>query len=195
MDERLTTQAREIELLRLRAAENEELAEAEIRSNERRFKEAAIALPGEIEAIIVPRVEEMRSLNNGVSSSINARIDAIENKLSEHSASFAELSQQASQSDANLQRLVRAVERLCEQHTPEVPACAAPEPEPELAPERAFFELPLDRHVKQEAAAELPSPVRRRMVREEEPSRRPRVSLAHVVFGAAAAIVGARFLR
>jgi hypothetical protein len=59
IDERLAAQSRDIELLRIRAAENEKL-EAEILRAGCRFKEVAAALPAEIETNVVLRIEDFR---------------------------------------------------------------------------------------------------------------------------------------
>jgi hypothetical protein len=110
INDRLAAQSREIELLRIRAAEDEKLSASHLQFTERRFQEL---------------------------DAVTAALPAIEDKLLEHSASFADLSYRASQSDANLQKLVNAVERLCDQRAPE-PTPAALQPEPSHRPHMAL---------------------------------------------------------
>jgi hypothetical protein len=197
MDERLIAQSREIELLRIRAAEDEALAAAEIRLTERRFKEAAAAIPAEIEAIVAPRAEHLREhLRREMKESIgkalgtfevtlderiSSRINSLENRLLEHSTSLADLTHRASQSNANLEKLVSAVERLCDRRAPQPAPAAAPVAEPTL----------LELKSPEQAAETL----RWSVPREDEPLRSPRVTLAHVMIAAAAAFIGTRFLR
>jgi hypothetical protein len=142
IDERLAAQSHEIEMLRIRAAGNEKLVEAEVRLTERRFKEAAAALPTEIEAVVLPRVEELRErlstemkesvagalqkFEQSLDARVSSRITALEDKLLEHSASLADLSHRTTEANTNLQKLVNAVERLCEQSAPEPAPPAAP---------------------------------------------------------------------
>jgi len=126
-----------------------------------------------------------QSLDNRVWS----RITALDNKLLEHSASLGDLSHRASQADTNLRKLANAVERVCDQRAPEpaLPATLEPVPSPEPI---FFFELPFVRQLLKQALAESAPPVARavgtvsetdtlrwRIVREDEPSRRPRVTL------------------
>ena len=102
----------------------------------------------EIEAIVVPRVEDFRehprtemkesvasalqTLEQSLDNLLSSRINALENQLLELSASLADLSHRASQSHMNLQKLVNAVERLCDQRAPEPALPAASEPVPAL---------------------------------------------------------------
>jgi hypothetical protein len=213
IDGRLAAQSHEIDLLRMRSTENESIAAAEIHLNERRFKEIAAALPTEIEAVVVPRVEDLRerlltemkesmasalqTLEQSLDTRVSSRITAFEDKLLEHSASLAELSHRTSQANSNLQKLVDAVERLCNQRAPEPEMVAAPKP---TSFKMSFEQQPL------QASAESPRPVARavatvpetpawRIVPEHEPSRRSRVTFAHFMIAAAAAFIGVRFVR
>jgi len=111
INDRLAAQSREIELLRIRAAENEKLAASHLHFTERRFQEL---------------------------DAVTAALPTIEDKLLEHSASFADLSYRASQSDANLQKLVNAVERLCDQRAPEPTPAPLQPAEPSHRPHMAL---------------------------------------------------------
>ena len=212
IDERLAGQAREIELLRIQASEAEKLAEAEVGLTERRFREVAASLPAEIEAVVAPRLEVLRLrlhsetkesvdralkvFEESLDARVSSRITSLEQKLIDQSAALSDLSQRTSQADVNLQRLVAAVERLCEQNVPQPVVAAAPEP--------TFLDLPFEAELKKALSA-TPATIepirtengflRPEFVREDEASRRPRVPLAHIMIAAAAALIGARFVR
>jgi hypothetical protein len=167
-------QAGEIELLRNNAAETERLAATEIRLSEERFEEFTASVPDRINALVSPRVEDLRlrlraemeeSIENrlqmfeqSLDERISARIAAVERSLVDQSESLNDLHYRASQTDVNLQRLVEAVERLCEQSK----AAAVPEPAPMAPP---------------------------------EPVRRGRVTLAHAMVAAASIFIGVLFVR
>ncbi|GEM_PF-5087221 len=225
IEHRLDEQTRELELLRIRTAEAEKLAEAEIRLTERRFKEVAASLPAEIEAAVGSRVEQVRqrlhteikesvasavaAFEESLDSRISSRITALEHKLIDQSASLADLTHRAGLADTNLQKLVDAVERLCEKRAVEPapapmapPAYAAQGQEPTVLDLR--FENHLQRALNEEppaaaaAAAGAPSTAgngffRPRASRMEEEIR-PRLPLAHIMIATAAALVGTRFI-
>jgi len=218
-EELLAAQAKESELLRNRAAENEKIAEAEACLNENRFQEAALNLPARIEAVVIPRMESLRehlftevkdsidrSLQTSVHSfdaQVSSRIATLEEKLLEHSTCLAALSHQTSQTNANLQKLIDAVERLCDQRGPE----PAPAPATERAPipQPTYFIDASERPVRQaspeawptapRALATAPEPSGWPLIRDEEPPRRSRVTFGHLLVAAAAALISARFAR
>jgi hypothetical protein len=135
-------QAREIELLRNSAAETERLAATEIRLSEERFEEFAASVPDRVNSLIAPRVEDLRlrlraemeesiasrlqMFEQSLDERISVRIAAVERSLVDQSESLTDLRYRARQTDVNLQKLVEAVERLCEQSKP----IAVPEPAP-----------------------------------------------------------------
>lgn len=219
IDKRLAAQSQEIELLRIRTTENEGLAEAEAGFNERRFKEAAAALPTRIEAVIMPRMEDLRerlrsemkesvgsalqALEQSIDTRVSSRITAFEDKLQEHSASLAELNERTSEANSNLEKLVDAVERLCNQRSAEPVLSAAlkaePAPEP-ISSVTSFEQQPLESPVEPlqpvaQVVDTVPETRPWRVVPEDEPSRLPRVTFAHFMIAAAAAFIGVRFVR
>jgi chromosome segregation ATPase len=201
IDERLTAQSQELELLRKRAADNEKLAEAEARLTERRFKDAASALPTQIEAVVAPRMEGLRehlnmelkesiastlgNLDQSFGTRISSRITAFEDKLLEHSTALADLSRQTSQTNANLQKLVEAVERLCERRGPE----PVPLPAPGRLPvsEQTRGEMP-ERQLTDSRGVAI-APEKSRIVREDESPRPRRFTFGHVMIAAGAAFI------
>ncbi len=143
----LADQAREIELLRNSAAETERLAAAEIRLSEERFEEFTASVPDRINSLIAPRVEDLRlrlraemeeSIENrlqmfeqSLDERISARIAAVERSLVDQSESLNDLRCRASQTDLSLEKLVGAIERLCEQSKPAAVREPTPVPDPE----------------------------------------------------------------
>ena len=167
INDRLAAQSREIELLRIRADEAEKLADAEIRLSERRFREVAATLPAEIEAVVAPRVENLRlrlhsemqasvvtaiaGFEQSIDTRVSSRMSVLEHQLLELTASLAELRHRAGLTDTNLQKLIEAVERLCDKHETDLIQQAA-------ASEPTFLDLPFERHLK-EALADTPATV------------------------------------
>ncbi len=58
-----------------------------------------------------PTTDELREL---IEQAVNARLAAIDPKLADHSGSLETLRSRLAETDANLQRLVSAIEKLCE---------------------------------------------------------------------------------
>jgi hypothetical protein len=170
----LEVQVREIELLRNSAAETERLAATEIRLSEERFEELTASVPDQINALVAPRVENLRlrlraemeesianrlqTFEQSLDERISARVAAVEQSLVDQSESLNDLRYRAGQTDMNLQKLVEAVERLCERDK----AATVHEPAPAWIP---------------------------------EPVRRGRVTLAQAMVAAASIFIGVRFVR
>lgn len=219
IEQRLEEQTRELELLRIRTAEAEKLAEAEIRLTERRFKEVAASLPAEIEAAVGTRVEQVRqrlhaeikesvasavaAFEDSLDSRISSRITALEHKLIDQSASLADLTHRAGLADTNLQKLVDAVERLCEKRAAEPVAAPAPAPTPQ---EPTILDLRFENHLQQALSEEAPATMaaaapaapgggffRPRSNRPDD-DLRPRLPLAHIMIATTAALVGTHLL-
>jgi len=156
------------------ATDTERLAATELRLSEERFEEFTASVPDQINALVAPRVEDLRvrlraemeesianrlqTFEQSLDERLSARIAAVERSLASQSESLNDLRYRASQTDVNLQKLVEAVERLCEQSKP----AAVPEPAP------------------------VPFP---------EPVRRGRVTLAQAMVAAASIFIGVRFVR
>ena len=179
--------AEQLELLRSSAAEGERLAAAEIRLSQECFQEFAASLPAAIDAMVTPRVEDLRErLRTDMEESVaitlqtfelafhdrvSARIDAVEQRLLGQSETLADLRLRASTADQNLQKLVDAVEKLCEQDA----VAATAEPAPPVAED----ERRLDHS----------------FVRGTNPPRPSRITLAQAMVAAASIFIGVRFLR
>lgn len=127
---RVTGQAGEIEALHLEMNDYRHRITADIETVERRMSEVARSIPSMLESIVAPRVDELRlRLRSEMQQSVNAsltsfertiddkvsdRIAALENAMLDQSALVTALTQRAVESDLNLQRLISAVERLCD---------------------------------------------------------------------------------
>jgi len=127
----LAAHAEQLELLRGSAAEGERLAAAEIRLSQERFQEFTAALPAAVDAVVTPRVDHLRerlrtemeksvartlqTFEQAFNDRVSARIDAVEQRLLGQSETLADLRLRAGMADQNLQKLVNAVEKLCEE--------------------------------------------------------------------------------
>jgi hypothetical protein len=136
------------------------------------------SLESMLENTIGPRIEDLRarlraevleSVNTAlatfermIDAKVSLRVSTIEKALVEQSSSIRDLSQRTVASEANLQRLIAAVERLCAQKDGQPQASPAQPPERQLAP------LPTD------------SGFRPRIVREEDNKLRHRRPLSRL---------------
>jgi len=187
----LAAHTEQLELLRSSAAEGERLASAEIQLSRERFQEFAAALPASINAMVTPRVDDLgerfrkemeesvagtlQTFEQAFHNRVSARIDAVEQRLLGQSETLADLRLRASTADQNLQRLVNAVEKLCEEKLTKADvASAAAEPMPSDAEN--------DRGLDQS------------FVRGTEPPRRGQVALAQAMVTVASILIGVRFL-
>ena len=134
-----------------------------------------------LDATIGPRIDELRSrLRAEVLESVNSalatfermidakvslRVSTIEKALIEQSSSIRDLSQRTLSSEANLQRLIAAVERLCAQKNSPLPA----------SPEQPF-----DRQPQVAAMPAAESGFRPRIVPEEDNKLRHRRPLSRL---------------
>lgn len=130
LDERIQRQASEIESLQSQMEEHRQKVASEVAAIEKRFAEITKAIPSVLESIIGPRVEDLRAhlkaeTQQAISSSltkferaiddkVSERIDSLEKTLLNQSTIVTGLSQRAAETDMNMQRLISAVERLCE---------------------------------------------------------------------------------
>jgi len=136
------------------------------------------SLESTLETTIGPRIDDLRarlraevleSVNSAletfermIDAKVSLRVSTIEKALVEQSSSIRDLSQRTVASEANLQRLISAVERLCAQKDGQTLASPAPAPERQIAP------LPTD------------SGFRPRIVREEDNKLRHRRPLSRL---------------
>lgn len=195
LDERIERQAKEIEALQSQVNEHRQKVDGEIAAIEKRFADVTKAIPGVLESIIVPRVEDLRAhLRSETQQSINAsltkferamddrvseRIDALEKALLNQSTIVTTLSQRSIETDMNMQRLISAVERLCERGSGATPGARQDSSLLELP-----FQKELNEAVKRQpegAPAGFESAFRPRIVKEEDESgRRHRVPLTRL---------------
>jgi len=130
LDVRIKRQAEDIGLLQLQVSEHRQKVAAEAAAIDKRFADIAEGIPGVLESIVVPRVDELRlnlryeldqSLNvtltkfeRAIDDRVSDRISTLEKAMLDQSVVVTALSRRAIESDTNLQRLISAVERLCE---------------------------------------------------------------------------------
>lgn len=119
----------EIEALHAQVTEHRKKVAAQVAAVEKRFEMLAREIPAVLESIVGPQVEALRvhlrteiqqsvgvalaKFERAINSKLAERIAIVENAVREQSVTVNALSRRAVESDANLQRLVAAVERLC----------------------------------------------------------------------------------
>lgn len=183
-------QAREIEMLELELTEHKQKVAGEIATIEKRFADLAKGIPAVLESIIIPRVDDLRvhlrselqqSVNvtltrfeRAIDDKISHRIATLEKAMLDQSSIVTALGRRAVESDMNLQRLISAVERLCEKTNQKPPA----------RQELSVVDLPLKPESRK---PEIPAPpfesaFRPRIVKEDEDDRqtRHRIPLARL---------------
>jgi uncharacterized coiled-coil protein SlyX len=147
---RFERQAREIATLRAQAEESGRRASTEFTAFERRLASAREELPAAIDAVVTPRVDELRArlqsemreaaanglarIDQAIDEKLASRIAALETTLADQSNAIGSLNRRALETDANLQKLILSVERLCDR------AGARPAAEPVAEP--SFLDLP-----------------------------------------------------
>jgi chromosome segregation ATPase len=124
--DRFDRQDREIAALRVQMAETRDKVGAAMHVVESRFAEAAKDLPDLVESVMTTHVAKLRaeiqesvdatleSFEKTIDSKVTLRVATLEKALVDQSGIITALSQRALESDANLQRLISAVEKLCE---------------------------------------------------------------------------------
>lgn len=130
LNRRITDQAGDIETLRLQMSEYRHRIATDIETIEKRMADVAKGIPVMLESIVAPRLDELRlrlrsemqqsvtpsltSFERTIDDKVSDRIAALEKAMLDQSALVTALSQRAVESDLNLQRLISAVERLCD---------------------------------------------------------------------------------
>jgi hypothetical protein len=141
LERRMEQNTREMEQLRRSIAEAEARMMESVGAVERRIEQTRAELPALIEPMVTARIEGLRTrfademeqsrrrtlevFERAIGEKITARIDSIERVLAEQAGSIETLSVRAAETDHNLQRLVTAIEKLCER-AQLVPAAAQP---------------------------------------------------------------------
>ena len=186
---RVRLQARDIETLQQQLDDTRERVSDESALVKQRFREISHELPALLESFIVPHLSTIRDrmqaeMQKSVEEKLAAFEQALEKKMAHRLASLEKalidqagiittLSERAIQSDSNLQRLIAAVEKLCERG--EIRAV----PQPESA------ELPFEGQLHDAIKRQPDSGFRPRLVRADERQsdderRRPRTPLTRL---------------
>ncbi len=127
LERRVEENTRELGLLRERIAEAEQRMTASVQLS---VKETRAELPALVEQQVSARVEDLRSrftaeieqsqqrtlqiFERTIDEKISSRIGSIEKVLAEQAGSIHALAARSAETDNNLQRLVSAIEKLCE---------------------------------------------------------------------------------
>lgn len=123
---RVEEQGAEIEVLRVKIGEAERRAVAAVEAVETRFRQVRQEIPSLVESNVAARLGEVESrTETQVETKVSERIGSLERTLAEQSVSIGALRDRAQDTDVNLQRLIAAIERLCER-TPQAPATVLP---------------------------------------------------------------------
>jgi uncharacterized coiled-coil protein SlyX len=185
LDKRITRQAEEIESLQGQMREHRQKVAEEVAAIEKRFADITKAIPAALESIMVPRIEDLRAhlrsetqqtisssltkFERAIDDKVSERIDTLEKALLSQSTVVTSLSQRAVETDMHLQRLVSAVERLCERGT------GNSRQEPSIA--ELPFQRDLNDAIKRQTDATPQGPesvFRPHIVKDDEASRRSR---------------------
>ena len=130
LDRRVEQYGRDVALLREEAAAAERRSADTVAFLERKVREAREEIPVVVERSLTARLEEVRArfdaemarsqqrtlemFERAIDEKITSRIGAIEKRLDEQATSIEALQTRAAETDQNLQKLVSAIERLCE---------------------------------------------------------------------------------
>jgi hypothetical protein len=144
--ESIAAQEVELRALRIKVDETERRAAAAVESAETRLRQFRQEIPSLVEAQVEVRVAE--------------RIGALERAMADQSTSVGRLREGAAESDANLQRLIAVVERLCERP---------------LQPSSTV--LPFEAQLAEAVHRDVPGEPRVRVIKDNEPERRHRFPL------------------
>ncbi len=187
IEDRFERQNRDIMALRIQMAETREKVAAVANVVERQFADTAKRVPAMVESVIASYAGNLRSsltaeiqqsvdarlqsFERTIDNKVSARVAALEKALVDQSGVISALSQRALDSDANLQRLISAVERLCERAEGRSPA-----PTAAATREEVPFEQHLGDALKRPPAP--PAPGFRPEFAKEDDERRPRHRLS-----------------
>lgn len=134
---------------------------------------------------------------------VSRRMAALDEILRQQSGSLAALAEKAASTDASLQKLIGAVERLVERITPAAELAAAPALLPDApANPTEFLDLPFQAHLDREMKQDTPikmfrtlEEIRENGGRQEDEPHKARFPLAQIMLAAIAGLFGAKFLR
>lgn len=160
---RVQQQAKDTESLQVQMRETRERAAADAALVAKRFAEVApkedpARLQSMLDTALSLRAEDLRvrlqaemlesveatltGFERTIDDKVSSRVSPIEKSLRDQSATLSDLSRRESESDAHLQRLISAVERLCERTDVLSPA-------PLHAKQPSFLDLPVESRLAQ----------------------------------------------
>lgn len=130
LDLRIEVQAKDLDALRLLMNEYRQRIAGDVAAIEQRLADVTKGIPAMLESIVTPRVDDLRlhlrsetqqslstsltTFERAIDDKVSGRIASIEKALLDQSTLVTVLSQRAIESEMNLQRLISAVERLCD---------------------------------------------------------------------------------
>lgn len=130
LERRIEENSRDLVLLREEVTAAERRAMESVASVQREVEKTRAEIPAIVEQTVAPRIDDLRSrfaaeidesqqrmlavFERAIDEKISSRIGAIERTLAEQAGSIEALNTRAAETDNNLQRLVSAIEKLCE---------------------------------------------------------------------------------
>jgi hypothetical protein len=190
---RVRLQGRDIEALQTQLDDTRQRVAEESSLVKKRFREITQEVPAMLESMILPHLtsirdrmqadlhrmvdEKLAAFEKTVEKKISQRMSSLEKALIDQADIITTLSERAIQSDSNLQRLISAVEKLCDRGETRP---AEPPPEPRELP----FESQLSDAIKrqpEDPEQRVASGFRPRIIKEDQERNRPRPRpLSHI---------------
>ncbi|HEU5021180.1 MAG TPA: hypothetical protein VFT60_04795, partial [Bryobacteraceae bacterium] len=193
LERRIDEQTRDLGLLREQVEKAERRAMESAAAVERDLQQTRAEIPEIVERSVSARTEDLRSrfsaeieesrermlqvFERAIDDRISSRIGAIERTLAEQASSIDALNTRAAETDRNLQRLVSAIEKLCERTQL-------------ISPTPAFESQLQDAMRPEEPPVEVPAPS---FAAAEERPKRSRFLFRNLVV-AGLAVLASRFL-
>ncbi len=211
LERRIDAQTRDLQSLREQVEEAERRTMESVAAVQRDVEQTRAEIPEIVERTVAARTEDLRSrfsaeieqsrermlqvFERAIDDRISSRIGAIERTLAEQAGSIEALNTRAAETDHNLQRLVSAIEKLCERTQLIPPVAAEPAPAPSPYAARAFESQLQDAMrgsvSKPEQAVEIPTPT---FVASQERPKKSRFLFRNLIV-AGFAVLASRFLR
>jgi inorganic triphosphatase YgiF len=161
LQQTIAAQEAQLQTLRVKVYETESRAATAVEEFETRLQQLRQDLPSLVEAKVAAQMRELSSkIEAQVEVQVAKRIGALERAMADQLTSIGGLRDRAVDSDANLQRLIAVVERLCDRPL---------QPSSTMLP----FEAQLAEAVQRDVAVESHA----RVIKESEPDRRHRFPL------------------
>ena len=152
LDRRVDENTRELTMLRQSVNDAERRISESVASMHRKVEETRKEIPALVDSSVDSRIVELgkrfaieieqshqrtlETFERAIDEKISSRIGVIEKALSEQAGSIEALRVRATETDDNLQRLVSAIEKLCERAQLIAPVGAPEPPKPEPPPSR-----------------------------------------------------------